>query len=68
MNDYTSCACLSIALNIVLIDLLVALLRLACRWLFSPDVNDPGFRNVSFDELVGVYSQSTRAIVSHRSA
>ncbi|VVH62472.1 5-methyltetrahydrofolate--homocysteine methyltransferase (EC [uncultured Gammaproteobacteria bacterium] len=29
----------------------------------SPDVNDPGFRNVSFDELVGVYSQSTRALI-----
>jgi 5-methyltetrahydrofolate--homocysteine methyltransferase len=28
-----------------------------------PDVNDPGFRNVSFDELVGVYSQSTRALI-----
>ena len=29
----------------------------------SPDVNDPGFRNVSFDELVGVYSQSTRGLI-----
>jgi len=29
----------------------------------SPDVNDPSFRNVSFDELVGVYSQSTRGLI-----
>jgi len=29
----------------------------------SPDVNDPGFRNVTFDELVGVYSQSTRGLI-----
>ena len=29
----------------------------------SPDVNDPGFRNVSFDELVGVYSESTRGLI-----
>ena len=29
----------------------------------SPDVNDPGFRNVSFDELVGVYSESTRGLL-----
>ncbi|MDF4360721.1 homocysteine S-methyltransferase family protein, partial [Vibrio parahaemolyticus] len=27
----------------------------------SPDVNDPGYRNVSFDELVEAYSESTRA-------
>lgn len=27
----------------------------------SPDVNDPGYRNVSFDELVTAYSESTRA-------
>ena len=29
----------------------------------SPDVNDPGFRNVSFDELVEVYSESTRGLI-----
>ncbi|MDC9726580.1 MAG: methionine synthase [Candidatus Thioglobus sp.] len=29
----------------------------------SPDVNDPGFRNVTFDELVGVYMQSTRGLI-----
>lgn len=29
----------------------------------SPDVNDPGFRNVSFDELVGVYIESTRGLI-----
>ena len=29
----------------------------------SPDVNDPGFRNVTFDELVDVYSQSTRGLI-----
>ncbi|HAE73451.1 MAG TPA: methionine synthase, partial [Gammaproteobacteria bacterium] len=29
----------------------------------SPDVNDPGFRNVSFDELVGVYMESTRGLI-----
>ncbi|PMH39917.1 methionine synthase [Vibrio sp. 10N.286.49.B3] len=30
----------------------------------SPDVNDPGFRNVSFDELVVAYSESTRALIA----
>lgn len=29
----------------------------------SPDVNDPGFRNVSFDELVEAYMESTRGLV-----
>ncbi|MGI9343686.1 MAG: methionine synthase [Gammaproteobacteria bacterium] len=29
----------------------------------SPDVNDPGFRNVSFDELVDTYSEATRALL-----
>ena len=29
----------------------------------SPDVNDPGFRNVTFDELVGVYSESVRGLI-----
>ncbi len=29
----------------------------------SPDVNDPGFRNVSFDELVGAYTESTHALI-----
>ncbi|CAG8998886.1 MAG: Methionine synthase [Candidatus Celerinatantimonas neptuna] len=25
----------------------------------SPDVNDPGFRNITFDQLVDAYSEST---------
>ena len=29
----------------------------------SPDVNDPGFRNIGFDELVEAYTESTRALV-----
>ncbi|WP_282110366.1 methionine synthase [Shewanella algicola] len=29
----------------------------------SPDVNDPGFRNVSFDQLVEAYVESTSALV-----
>jgi 5-methyltetrahydrofolate--homocysteine methyltransferase len=29
----------------------------------SPDVNDPGFRNVSFDELVDAYEEATRALI-----
>ncbi|MEZ9892932.1 methionine synthase [Vibrio lentus] len=29
----------------------------------SPDVNDPGYRNVNFDELVVAYSESTRALI-----
>ena len=29
----------------------------------SPDVNDPGFRNVSFTQLVNTYSQATEALV-----
>jgi 5-methyltetrahydrofolate--homocysteine methyltransferase len=29
----------------------------------SPDVNDPGFRNISFDELVAGYSQAVRALI-----
>lgn len=29
----------------------------------SPDVNDPGFRNVTFDGLVEAYSESTRALI-----
>ena len=29
----------------------------------SPDVNDPGFRNISFDELVDGYSQAARALI-----
>ena len=29
----------------------------------SPDVNDPGFRNVSFDELVKSYEEATRGLV-----
>jgi 5-methyltetrahydrofolate--homocysteine methyltransferase len=30
----------------------------------SPDVNDPGFRNISFDELVAAYSDVTRALIA----
>ncbi len=26
-------------------------------------MNDPGYRNVSFDELVEAYSESTRALI-----
>lgn len=29
----------------------------------SPDVNDPGFRNIHFDELVTAYCESTRALI-----
>lgn len=29
----------------------------------SPDVNDPGYRNVSFDQLVKAYSESTHALI-----
>ena len=29
----------------------------------SPDVNDPGFRNVTFDELAATYAEATRALV-----
>ena len=29
----------------------------------SPDVNDPGFRNVTFDELVAAYGEAARALV-----
>ena len=29
----------------------------------SPDVNNPGFRNVSFDELVEAYSVQTRGLI-----
>ena len=29
----------------------------------SPDVNDPGFRNVSFDELVVAYSEQARGLL-----
>ncbi|MFM9882399.1 MAG: methionine synthase [Burkholderiales bacterium] len=29
----------------------------------SPDVNDPGFRNISFDELVAAYTESTRGLI-----
>ena len=30
----------------------------------SPDVNDPGFRNIHFDELVAAYIESTRGLVN----
>ena len=29
----------------------------------SPDVNDPGFRNVTFDELVGAYAEAARGLL-----
>ncbi len=29
----------------------------------SPDVNDPGFRNITFDELVATYSEATRGLI-----
>ena len=29
----------------------------------SPDVNDPGFRNISFDELVDAYTDATRGLI-----
>jgi 5-methyltetrahydrofolate--homocysteine methyltransferase len=29
----------------------------------SPDVNNPGFRNVSFEELVGAYAEQTRGLI-----
>lgn len=29
----------------------------------SPKVNDPAFRNVSFDQLVEAYRESTRALI-----
>ncbi len=29
----------------------------------SPDVNDPGFRNTSFDELVATYAQQAEALI-----
>jgi len=29
----------------------------------SPDVNDPGFRNVTFDELVETYREATRGLI-----
>jgi len=29
----------------------------------SPDVNDPGFRNVSFDELVAAYGEAANALI-----
>jgi len=29
----------------------------------SPDVNDPGFRNISFDQLVEAYTEATRGLI-----
>ncbi|MDP3839760.1 MAG: homocysteine S-methyltransferase family protein, partial [Methylococcales bacterium] len=29
----------------------------------SPDVNDPGFRNISFDELVTAYTEATHGLI-----
>jgi len=30
----------------------------------SPDVNDPGYRNITFDDLVSTYSEAVRALVA----
>ena len=30
----------------------------------SPDVNNPGFRNVTFDELVAAYTEATQALIA----
>jgi len=30
----------------------------------SPDVNDPGYRNVTFDELVAIYRENTEAVIA----
>ena len=30
----------------------------------SPDVNDPGFRNITFNQLVEIYSESTRGLIA----
>ena len=30
----------------------------------SPDVNDPGFRNVDFNELVEIYQEATRGLIA----
>ena len=30
----------------------------------SPDVNDPGFRNITFNQLVDIYSESTRGLIA----
>lgn len=30
----------------------------------SPDVNDPGYRNVTFDELVSIYRENTDAVIN----
>jgi len=30
----------------------------------SPDVNDPGFRNIHFDELVETYTEATRGLIA----
>ena len=30
----------------------------------SPDVNDPGFRNITFDQLVAAYEEATRGLVA----
>ena len=29
----------------------------------SPDVNDPGFRNIRFDELVAAYAEAARGLL-----
>ena len=29
----------------------------------SPDVNDPGFRNIEFDELAATYSEAARGLL-----
>ncbi|BAN97277.1 methionine synthase [Plautia stali symbiont] len=30
----------------------------------SPDVNDPAFRNITFNQLVDAYRESTHALIS----
>jgi 5-methyltetrahydrofolate--homocysteine methyltransferase len=30
----------------------------------SPDVNDPGFRNITFDDLVAAYSEATQGLIA----
>ena len=34
----------------------------------SPDVNDPGFRNIGFDELVTTYADGARGLLAMRKA
>ena len=56
------------------VDAVMARMPLGVTWLgdsnltnrtasISPDVNDPGFRAVTFDELVEVYREQTEALI-----